>query len=85
MSELATLPGLESVESAPKRDHLVSHGPEGKLMLAPVEPFKQHGQSGAWVSDFLPYTASIADELCFVKSLHTDAVNHTDYKSSRPS
>jgi ribose-phosphate pyrophosphokinase len=33
MSELATLPGLESVESSPKRDHLVSHGPEGKLML----------------------------------------------------
>ena len=33
MSELATLPGLESVESAPRRDHLVSHGPEGRLML----------------------------------------------------
>ncbi len=33
MSELATLPGLESVESAPRRDRLVSHGPEGRLML----------------------------------------------------
>lgn len=49
---------------------------QGKLMLAPVEPFAQHGQSGAWVSKFLPYTAEIVDKLCFVKSMHTDAVNH---------
>ena len=49
---------------------------DGKLMLAPVEPFRRHGQSGAWVSDFLPHTGRIADELCFVKSMHTDAVNH---------
>ena len=33
MSELATLPGLESVESSAKRDHWISHGPEGRLML----------------------------------------------------
>ena len=45
-------------------------------MLAPIEPFKQRGQSGAWVSDFLPHTAEIADKICFVKSMHTDAVNH---------
>ncbi len=48
----------------------------GKLLLAPIEPFKQHGKSGAWVSDFLPYTAKIADELCFVKGMHTEQVNH---------
>ncbi len=48
----------------------------GKVMLAPVEPFAQRGQSGAWVSNFLPYTARIADELCFVKSMHTEQVNH---------
>ena len=39
-------------------------------------PFAQHGQSGAWVSELLPHTAQIADELCFVKSLHTEAINH---------
>jgi hypothetical protein len=50
--------------------------PQGKLLLAPVEPFRQHGNSGAWVSNFLPYTAAIADELCFVKSLHSEAINH---------
>lgn len=49
---------------------------DGKLMLAPVEPFRQHGESGAWVSDFLPHTAQIADKLCFIKSMHTEAVNH---------
>lgn len=48
----------------------------GKLLLAPVEPFKQHGQSGAWVSALLPHTARIADELCFVKSMQTNSVNH---------
>ncbi|MEY2599954.1 MAG: hypothetical protein RLZZ142_2213 [Verrucomicrobiota bacterium] len=48
----------------------------GKRVLGPVEPFRQHGKSGAWVSDFMPYTASIADELCFVKGMQTDAVNH---------
>jgi hypothetical protein len=46
----------------------------------PVAPtkyaFKQRGKSGAWVSDLLPQTAAIADELCFVKSLHTEAINH---------
>ena len=38
--------------------------------------FKQHGNSGAWVSDLMPYTARIADELCFVKSMYTEAINH---------
>ncbi|MEK6476237.1 DUF1501 domain-containing protein [Catalinimonas sp. 4WD22] len=38
--------------------------------------FKQHGQSGAWVSDLMPHTAEIADELCFIKSMHTEAINH---------
>ena len=44
-----------------KRFSTMTGKANGKLMLAPVEPFKQRGQSGAWVSDFLPYTAEIAD------------------------
>ncbi len=41
-------------------------------------PFKfaQHGQSGGWFSDLLPHTAQIADELCVVRSLYTEAINH---------
>ena len=38
--------------------------------------FQQHGQSGAWISDLLPYTSKIADELCIVKSMYTEAINH---------
>jgi hypothetical protein len=46
-----------------KRFSTMTGKADGKLMLAPVEPFRQHGQSGAWVSDFLPHTGRIADEL----------------------
>lgn len=38
--------------------------------------FKQHGQSGAWVSSMFPNIAKVVDDLCFVKSLHTEAINH---------
>ncbi len=38
--------------------------------------FKQQGQSGIWMSDLLPYTAQIADEICVVKSMYTEAINH---------
>src|SRR5262245_173426 len=59
-----------------KRFSTMTGKADGKLLLGPVEPFRQHGQSGAWVSSFLPHLASIVDDLCFVKSMHTDAVNH---------
>jgi hypothetical protein len=39
-------------------------------------PFRQHGQCGAWICDLLPWTAGIADELCIVKSMKTEAINH---------
>ncbi|MEC9003973.1 MAG: DUF1501 domain-containing protein [Planctomycetota bacterium] len=38
--------------------------------------FAQHGQSGAWLSELLPHTARIADRLSFIRSLHTEAINH---------
>ncbi|WP_276371728.1 DUF1501 domain-containing protein [Chryseolinea sp. H1M3-3] len=38
--------------------------------------FKQYGQSGAWVSELFPHTAKIVDELCFIKTMHTEAINH---------
>lgn len=38
--------------------------------------FKQHGESGAWLSDLVPSMAGVADDLCFVKSMHTEAINH---------
>jgi hypothetical protein len=38
--------------------------------------FNQHGQSGSWFSELLPYTAAIADDLCVIKTMHTEAINH---------
>jgi hypothetical protein len=38
--------------------------------------FKQHGASGAWVSSLMPHTAKITDDLCFIKSMYTEAINH---------
>lgn len=38
--------------------------------------FSQHGESGAWLSDLLPYHRDIVDDLCFIKSMHTEAINH---------
>jgi len=59
-----------------KRFSTMTGGQTARPCLAEITNFKQHGKSGAWVSDFLPRTAEIADDLCFVKSLHTTAVNH---------
>ncbi|HWV98465.1 MAG TPA: DUF1501 domain-containing protein [Candidatus Acidoferrum sp.] len=38
--------------------------------------FSQHGQSGAWLSELLPHTAKMADELCIIRSMYTEAINH---------
>ncbi|MBM3763062.1 MAG: DUF1501 domain-containing protein [Acidobacteria bacterium] len=48
-----------------------------KFPTAPtIFKFAQHGQSRAWFSELVPHMASCADDLCFVKSLHTEAINH---------
>jgi hypothetical protein len=44
--------------------------------VAPMFKFAQHGQCGTWVSELLPHTAGVVDDLCVVKSLHTEAINH---------
>jgi len=45
-------------------------------LLGTPQKFSQRGKSGAWVSDVLPGIAGIADDLCFVKSMHTSEFNH---------
>jgi uncharacterized protein DUF1501 len=46
----------------------------------PVAPsifqFAQHGSSGAWISELMPHTAKIVDDVCFIKSMHTEQINH---------
>ena len=49
-------------------------------LLGSRRRFRQHGECGAWVSDVLPYTASIVDKLTFIKSCRTDLFNHAPAK-----
>jgi len=45
-------------------------------VMGPIAPFKQYGQSGRWVSDLMPHTGAIADDLTFIHSIWTPHVNH---------
>ncbi len=45
-------------------------------LLGPQAEFKQEGQSGNWVSDFLPHFKKVVDEVAFLKAVHTDQFNH---------
>jgi len=52
-------------------------GYQARLPLAgSIFKFARHGQTGAWVSELMPWTAKMVDELCFLKSLHTEHINH---------
>jgi hypothetical protein len=55
-------------------------GMTSKQASFPVAPskfrFARHGTSGAWVSELLPHTARVVDDLCFIKSMFTEAINH---------
>ncbi len=46
----------------------------------PIAPskykFARHGQCGMWVCELLPYTAQMVDDMCFIRSMHTEAINH---------
>lgn len=59
-----------------KRFSTMTGNQPDRPVIAEISSFSQHGQSGAWISDFMPETASIADELCFIKSMYTESVNH---------
>ena len=70
--------GTDLPESVRKGQRLTGmSGNQATLPLAgSVFKFARHGKSGATVSELMPYTAKVVDELCFVKSLHTEAINH---------
>jgi len=53
----------------------VFHGCDDHLMKSPFR-FRQHGQSGMWVSELMPHTAQWVDELCFIHSMQADSNNH---------
>lgn len=45
-------------------------------LLGPIKPFRPRGESGLMISDFLPQISELADDLCVIRSLHGDSVNH---------
>ncbi|MEM9382803.1 MAG: DUF1501 domain-containing protein [Planctomycetota bacterium] len=70
--------GEELPESVRRGQRLTGmSGNQSTLPLAgSLFEFARHGESGAWVSELLPHTAAIVDDLCIVRSLETDAINH---------
>jgi hypothetical protein len=70
--------GQDLPESIRKGQRLtgMTSGQDNFPLTGSVFNFKQYGESRAWISELMPYTAKIADELCFVKSMHTEAINH---------
>ncbi len=50
---------------------------QSRFPIAPSKfKFARHGESGMWVSELLPWTAKMVDEMCFIRSMHTEAINH---------
>ena len=45
-------------------------------LAASLFNFNQYGESRAWISELLPHTASIVDDLCIIKTIYTEAINH---------
>ncbi|MSR43690.1 MAG: DUF1501 domain-containing protein [Pedosphaera sp.] len=77
-------PGLEKLrgeqipDSVHKNQRLstMTAGQKDKKVLPAFAPFRQHGKSGRWISDLLPHTAGVVDDVCFIHSMHTTQVNH---------
>ena len=69
--------GTELPESIRRGQLMPMLSGQSRFPVAPsVFRFSQHGQSGAWFSELLPHTASMADDLTVIRSMHTDATNH---------
>lgn len=65
----------ESVRNGQRLTTMTSK--QKRFPLAPSKfKFAQHGKSGAWISELLPHTAKMVDDIAIVKSLHTEAINH---------
>ena len=69
--------GKELPESVRQGQRLTTMTASQKQLIMPARTrFRQHGESGATIGEWLPHLGSVADELCFVKSMRTDQINH---------
>lgn len=76
--ELAKWHGKEipdSIKSTQRNSGMVA-GQSSFPLVKSIYDFHQYGQNGTWVSELFPHTAAIVDDLCIVKSMYTDAINH---------
>jgi len=75
---LTTLTGSELPESVRMGQRLtgMTSGQAKKPVAASIFKFAQYGKNGTWMSELLPHTARIVDDLCIIRSMHTDAINH---------
>ncbi|MBP85931.1 MAG: sulfatase [Planctomycetaceae bacterium] len=75
---LAKLRGTELPASVRMNQRLtgMTANQESLPVASSAFKFAQHGQSGASISELLPNLGKVADELCFIKSMHTEAINH---------
>jgi hypothetical protein len=74
--ELKKLDGKPFPESFTRGQQLAQLQNTTLKARGPFTPFRRHGQSGQEISDLFPHIASIADDLCIVRSLHTEQINH---------
>src|SRR3984885_1218 len=75
---LATMTGQDLPESVRMGQRLTGMTSNQKKfpLVGSYYKFNQYGQAGAWVSELFPHMAKIVDDICIVKSMHTEAINH---------
>ena len=76
--KLKELHGTELPDSIRQGQRLtgMTSGQKSFPVVAPKFKFKQHGSQGVWLSELLPHTSKVVDDLCIVRSMHTEAINH---------
>jgi hypothetical protein len=76
--ELKKLHGTELPDSIRQGQRLtgMTSGQTSFPVIAPKFGFKSCGQSGLRISELLPYTGKVADDICVIRSMHTEAINH---------
>jgi len=75
---LKKLHGSELPDSVRRGQRLtgMTSGQKNFPVVAPKFAFKQAGKAGTWVSELLPHTAGVIDDVCLIRSMHTEAINH---------
>ena len=76
--KLKQLHGSELPDSIRQGQRLtgMTSGQKSFPVIAPKFAFRQVGEAGVWLSELLPHTAKVMDEICLIRSMHTEAINH---------